>query len=234
MYCTHCGTINPETVESCLKCGRGFMAPGSTAEDGKTAVDLALAARSPGSKSFGSGRGRFSRSIILSLAVCVAVMVPALMIMRQAGTVRPASLSEKQTFTKNVGGQGGLTGMLKSAGFNPGAGVTPSPPAEQGAAISPRQALAIASDAAHKANALRLKTAVSIFAEEHNRFPVSINEIPPSVLGFVADPNIYKYWRTKNPEGYHIEVLMESGDVSGADIVTENGITKYVVNGTWD
>lgn len=215
MYCAHCGTINPEASESCLKCGRGFKAVAVQTDEGRTPVDVALDARPTGSKVYGSRRGRFSRSLILGLAVGLGMMVSTLMIVRQTGTMRPASLSEKQTVTNSPGSQGGLTGA-------------------RGAAISPQRALAIAGDAAHKANALRLKTGVIVFAEEHNRFPASIDEIPPSILGFIADPAIYRYWPTQNPEGYHIEVLMESGDVSGANIVTENGVTKYIVNGTWD
>lgn len=89
----------------------------------------------------------------------------------------------------------------------------------------------VVTDAARKANALRLQAAIAQFYAENDRYPASISEIPPAMLGFNSDPAIYHYVVLPNSGGFRVEVIMESKNVSGGHIVSEGGVTKYVYEG---
>lgn len=100
-----------------------------------------------------------------------------------------------------------------------------------GAPVPRRFSPNVITDAARKANALRLQVAIAQFYAQNDRYPASIAEIPPPMLGFNSDPAIYHYTVLPDSAGFRVEVIMESRDVSGAHIVSEGGVSKYVYEG---
>jgi len=73
MYCTNCGTVNPERAESCHKCGRSLI--GTADAQAPSAVDIALAARPPIGAYGSSKMSLMSRLIVASLALGLVLMV---------------------------------------------------------------------------------------------------------------------------------------------------------------
>ncbi|MDP1808178.1 MAG: zinc ribbon domain-containing protein [Actinomycetota bacterium] len=89
----------------------------------------------------------------------------------------------------------------------------------------------VITDAARKANASRLQAAIAQFYAQTDRYPASISEIPPAMLGFNFDPAVYHYTVLPNSSGFRVEVIMESRNISGSHIVSEGDVTKYVYEG---
>jgi hypothetical protein len=113
-----------------------------------------------------------------------------------------------------------------SAGFAPG-----ERPVRWGLPSKGPRVPELATDAARKGNARRLQTALAQYYSQNDVYPASLADLPSAGLGFSPNPRTYFYQATPDQKDYRLEVIMESDNVSGAHIVTEGGVTKYVIQG---
>ena len=207
MYCNKCGTVNPEIADFCLKCGREFGAARTPEEP--TPLEISLASRPLGNLGRGPGGNMMSRLLVGGLAAALVFMVPTILLMRQMGQASqaaPGGTGALAVFGRTVGG------ASRNGGASPVSG-----------------AMAIANDAARKANAMRLKIGLAMFYEQDGRYPSSLSEIPASDLGFIPDADTYVYAPRPDGQGYRLEVPLQTNNVSGPNLVNEDGVTKYVI-----
>jgi hypothetical protein len=113
-----------------------------------------------------------------------------------------------------------------SAGFTP-----ENRPLRLGLPAKGERVPELAADAARKANARRLQAVLSQHYAQNNFYPLSLAELSTAALGFAPNPQTYVYQATPDQKDYRLEVIMESDNVSGANIVTDGGVTKYIIQG---
>ncbi len=210
MYCSKCGTVNPEHAVNCIKCGRDLE---QRLESEETAVDVALFARPSRPASLRPAGSIFSRIALMIMVGAIVILAPMMIFWRQAGT---SGISRPGTVKLNTAPAAGESEGLRD--FESGLGLAPRAPAE-----------VVARDVAKKANAARLKMVLEQFYAMNDRYPESFEELDVSTLGFTPSPESYSYTQTDDGHGYVAEIILESDNVSGADVVVEGHVTKLVL-----
>ncbi len=216
MYCSGCGTVNPQGASQCLKCGRDLQAPASA---GESAIDVALAARSVAPGRAARSRRLTSRVLIL-LTVGVAVIAgPIIFMSMQLSTYFP-DYQARDTASLNS----------TKPPYDPTAGTTEDFDSGMGLAPAPRPEV-VARDVARKANTSKVRVALAAYYSENGLFPAGLDELGGEFLGFTPDLEVYLYQALDNRNDFRLEVTLESNVVSGADVVKEGEVTKLVITG---
>lgn len=213
MYCSDCGTVNPEDARQCTKCGREL---GRSKPTEKSEVDIALASRSTtGSHAGPSGRltGRFLVMILLGTALLLGSMIAMNMRVADILPDYAARDAAKPPYDPNAG-------AAQNADFDSGLGLAPRARPE-----------VIAKDAAKKANANKARAALAQRFAEYGVFPDTLDELGARSLGFVPDPGVYVYQVLADGSDFRLEVLLASDVVSGTNVIKEGAVTKLVITG---
>ncbi len=209
MYCTNCGTVNPDMAHYCLKCGRPFGEAKAANDSAAPAIEIALASQAFERTASATRKTLASRLIIASLAAGLAMMVTILLAFRQGAVPTGAATSSPPPAASGAAGTAGQ-GQVRAAGVSP---------------------ISMANDAARMANAKRIQMALATFYAENDRYPQSLGEIPAAVLGFDPDPETYRYSVTESPYGFRLEVFLNNRSGDDPNAVTENGVAKLVFVG---
>jgi len=213
MYCSDCGTVNPDSAQYCLKCGRELGRPKPVE---KNEVDIVLVSR-PAAGAYAGPSGRLtSRLLVLLLVGAVLLLAPMVFVNMRVGEILPdyeARDAAKPPYNSTMGREG-------AADFESGLGLAPT--------IRPA---VIALDVAKKANAAKARVALAQHFSEYGVFPDTLDDLGAEYLGFVPDPDVYTYQVLDDGFDFRLEVLLASDVVSGADVVKEGDVTKLVITG---
>lgn len=243
MLCVHCGAINPKDAKICTSCGRdiyefGGKPPGETVENidnsfhytndlnQELSISDAFITMEPHAPSSGN-RGKFVRSMMLmSLVITLIIMIPMFFM---SGSTKKSSLSDKADsgFPVNNMLPNGVSQENDVAGDVQPDEVRRSEQMEGRLVVPSNGSLIIATDAAKKARAMQIKSALHVYYAENDHFPDSLDDLDPNMIN--KKPEDWLIYTTEgNPPTYfELEFKLANENDSDPNKIVEDGIAKY-------
>lgn len=214
MYCTTCGTINAEGANFCTKCGLKLGEIPKTTELGSEDFKFTAA---PPKTEYWRPKTISTRFILFTLAFTLSAVIPGVVLFTQVKN--PGAVKNLSTIigeATRMGGMPAVTGDSESfspSGERSGGGITlPNP-----------------TDLQRRVDGQKLQMVIAQFYAQNERLPEALSELPPDMVDFKLDPEVFEYEKVEEPLGFRIKIVMISKYPAEENMINEGNVSKLVL-----